>query len=158
MRKIGVLLIPFLFVGCINLSKVDINNKLALVRITAKHATILGIKKLFKKEVDQIAYAELIREIIEDNVMPLLNGEGVRLSQKNVQLLIDKIPDELELLLEDAIELLMSNIKFDQQKELVLYVKAFFQGILDGCCRIIGENNAVGANSDSSAEINSSST
>jgi len=137
-------LILLLGSGCSFLQKMDVGQKVVFMKSAARMGTFVGLERGIRDEEKRIEVATLLKEDIAKNVLALLDGENVRISSENRELLLAKIPIELRLYLEDALEILSAyskeaDIKGMLDDNAVRLLRAFFTGVIEGCDLILME-------------------
>jgi hypothetical protein len=158
MKKLSVFfmgLALMLLCGCAMFQNIDIVHQEVLIKAAARTGTWLGIQEGVDNIEKRQEVARFLRDDIVVNVISLLDGVDVELSAENRELLLLKIPMELRPFLGDALDILdgymkQASLKDHLDDNAVRLLRAFFQGVIDGCDLIlmrVGANYGLGNNS-----------
>jgi hypothetical protein len=116
------------------------------------------ITELLDSEEDRQRIARLLKDDISTNVLAFLDNEEVVLNPSTANLLFAKVPPFLRPFLKDAFDILIGYKVLDDDvlsPEAVILIRAFFQGIIEGCDWILGglEDASVVTSSDQSVAL-----
>jgi hypothetical protein len=145
-RIISLILILALLPSCALFQNINVNQGKILVKAASRTGTVACLTTLLQQEEDRRTVAAAIKAEIVNNVVPLLDGENLTLNPSTANLLFAKVPPFLRPFLGDAFDVLIGYKVLDDDvfsPEAVILIKAFFQGIIEGCDLILGgQDNA----------------
>ena len=128
--------------GCNIFQKIDVGRQTVMMKSAARTGTYFGLLEGVEEIEERHKIASLLRDDISENILSLLNGDNVKISSENRELLLSKIPMELRLYLDDALEILNmylkeADISGQMDDNAVRLIRAFFIGVVEGCDAIM---------------------
>lgn len=142
MKSIVLCVLVLLSSGCAMFQNFGVEQKTVFIKSAARTGIYLGLTQLVEDVQRRQDVALALKQDVVQNVLALLNKDGVQVSSANLDLLLTKIPLELRPFVCDALVILHSYLKeadvTDSMDENgVKLLKAFFQGVIEGCDLII---------------------
>jgi hypothetical protein len=152
-RVISFLLILTLLSSCALFQNVNTHQGAILVKAATRTGTVTCLTQLLDNKEDRVRIAGIVKNEIANTVIPILGSKNLELNSSTIGLLFEKVPFTMRPFLKDAVDILIGYKVFADDvlsQEAAVLIKAFFQGIIEGCDLVLGgsEDASVGTDSN----------